>query len=261
VSVAVFVLGHRGMLGRVVRRYLDEQGYRVVTTDERFVGGGNDTLVEDVVRSQADFVVNCAGAVPSKVTGVDEMIRSNALLPQQLGARLDAGQVLIHASTDGVFDGRRGPYRREDIPDATDTYGLSKRLGELARHLTPAIVIRTSIVGTGGGLLGWLLDQQSDVDGYSNHFWNGVTTLEWARVCAELIEQNLRSSELLHVTSQQTVSKHELLEEAASVFGLPISVRSTVSPQPMNRALVATIKRAPIRSQLEALRDWEPRAA
>jgi dTDP-4-dehydrorhamnose reductase len=260
VNSAVFVLGHRGMLGRVVRRYLAEQGCRVTTTDQRFVGGSDDPLIEEVVRGGADVVVNCAGAVPSRVTDRDEMIRSNALLPQQLAARLESGQVLIHASSDGVFDGSRGPYVADDVPDAIDTYGMSKRLGELAMHLTSAIVVRTSIVGTGGGLLGWLLDQHDDVEGYTNHLWSGVTTLEWARVCSELINDvNSRSFGIVHLASQQAVSKHVLLETAAQIFGSPIRVRPTVAKQSINRALTPTIQRMSIQAQLEELRDWESR--
>lgn len=259
-SVAVFVVGHRGMLGRVVRQYLAEQGYRVATTDCRFAGGAADPLVAEVVRSNADVVVNCAGAVPSNVTAVDEMLQSNALLPQHLGAQLRGAQVLIHASTDGVFDGEHGPYGPNDVPDATDTYGLSKRLGELVRHLTSTIVIRTSVVGTGGGLLRWLLDQQADVNGFTNHTWNGVTTLEWARVCASLIDRiGSQPSGIVHVTSRQSVSKYELLETAAEIYGSRIRVRPTASQQPMNRALITTIERPTIRAQLEDLRNWERR--
>jgi dTDP-4-dehydrorhamnose reductase len=258
VSSAVFVLGHRGMLGRVVRRYLAEQGCRVATTDERFAGGSDDPLIEEVLRSGADIVVNCAGAVPSRVTDRNEMLRSNALLPQQLATRLGSGQMLIHASSDGVFDGSGGPYDADEVPDAIDTYGMSKRLGELAMHLTSAIVVRTSIVGTGGGLLGWLLDQHDDVEGYTNHLWSGVTTLEWARVCWELInDADSRSYGIVHVTSQEAVSKHVLLETAAQVFGSPIRVRPTVARQSINRALTPTMQRTSIRAQLVELRDWE----
>ena len=78
------------------------------------------------------------------------MLLSNALLPQQLGARLGSDRLLIHASSDGVYDGATGPYGRDDPPDAIDTYGMSKRLGELAMHLVPTVVIRTSVVGTAG---------------------------------------------------------------------------------------------------------------
>jgi dTDP-4-dehydrorhamnose reductase len=254
----VFVVGHRGMLGQVVRRFLRDVGHEIVTSDCRFTGGDRDPLIEEIVRSDVEVVVNCAGAIPSRVTSPDEMFRSNAWLPTQISSRLRPGQTMIQASTDGVFDGRHGPYAIVDPPDAIDTYGFSKRLGELARLFAPVIVVRTSIVGTSGGLLGWLLQQRVDVDGYVNHLWNGVTTLEWAHVSAELIDRlEPRVSEIVHVASAETVSKHELLTIAASVFETDIEVRPVAAPASINRALIANTPRSPIRAQLAELRRWE----
>ncbi len=246
------------MLGRVVSRYLTEQGHRVVTTDQRFTGGSGDPLVDAVARSDAAVVVNCAGALPSKVSAVDEMFRANAALPQQVGVGLRDGQLLIHASSDGVYDGEHGGYDRRSPPDAKDTYGLSKRLGELVSCATPTVVIRTSIIGSGGGLLRWLLEQEGDIDGYTNHVWNGITTLEWARVCGELIDR--KGSEqpgIEHVTADEPVTKYDLLRIAATVFRLRVTVRPVQSPRPVNLELIPTISRPPIRLQLEDLRDWE----
>jgi dTDP-4-dehydrorhamnose reductase len=258
VSATVFVIGQRGMLGRVVARYLAERGHRVMTTEHRFTGGAADPLVEAVARSDAAVVVNCAGALPSKVSAVDEIVRSNALLPQQVGLGLRDGQLLIHASTDGVFDGERGDYDRTDPPNAMDTYGMSKRLGELVRYVTPTIVIRTSIIGSGGGLLRWLTQQEGDVDGYTNQVWNGITTLEWAHVCGELIDRGAREgSEIEHVTAQEPVTKFELLRAAATVDGLAVSVRPVESPRSVNLSLIPTMARQSIRTQLEELRAWE----
>jgi dTDP-4-dehydrorhamnose reductase len=248
------------MLGRVVRRHLEERGCRVVTTDRRFTGGADDPLIDDVACSSADVVVNCAGALPSGVTAMDEMLRANALLPQQLGASLRPDQILIHASTDGVFSGLGGPYNTNDVPDATDSYGLSKRLGELAGYLAPTIIIRTSVIGSGGGLLRWLLDSEADVDGFTDQMWNGVTTLEWAHVCADLIDGRAQLTGVVHVASRNAVSKYELLETAAEIYGLRIRVRPTTSRHRVNRALVPTFERTEIRPQLDELRIWEERA-
>ena len=48
-------------------------------------------------------------------------------------------------STDCVFSGSRGVYLEDDIPDAFDLYGVSKRLGEVDYH--NAVTLRTSIIG------------------------------------------------------------------------------------------------------------------
>jgi dTDP-4-dehydrorhamnose reductase len=50
---------------------------------------------------------------------------------------------LIYVSTDYVFDGSRGNYREDDIPDPVNFYGLAKLMGEaIARTVLNHLVLR-----------------------------------------------------------------------------------------------------------------------
>jgi dTDP-4-dehydrorhamnose reductase len=52
---------------------------------------------------------------------------------------------LIHISTDYVFDGKKGLYKEEDLPNPINYYGLTKLLGETyALSYDDSLVIRTS---------------------------------------------------------------------------------------------------------------------
>jgi dTDP-4-dehydrorhamnose reductase len=66
----------------------------------------------------------------------------------------DTGCVLVHVSTDYVFDGAsRDPYMEDDTPNPLSVYGISKLAGEyFVRSLAPRhMVIRTSgLYGPGG---------------------------------------------------------------------------------------------------------------
>jgi hypothetical protein len=94
--MVVLVLGHRGMLGSVVVRYLQQQGEEVVTTDLRWP---DPRIIE--VAAGADHVIDC--------------IRGDAERPIVLGYRCR----LILPSTDAW---------REDTP-----YARAKRAAEMAR--------------------------------------------------------------------------------------------------------------------------------
>lgn len=163
-----------------------------------------------------DVVVNCVGVVKSQPAASDTVssIVVNALLPHQLAewCRAWRGRV-IHVSTDCVFSGRRGRYREEDEPDATDLYGRTKALGELGPD--EGLTLRTSIIGRElshfASLLEWFLAQKGKcVRGFTRVIWSGVTTNYLAGLVARVIRERSDLSGLYQVASEP-LSKHDLL--------------------------------------------------
>lgn len=246
----VFVLGHRGMLGQTVARYLAEQGYDIVTSDRRYTGMPDDSLIEALRSSSARVIVNCIG-----VLRPDPMLMAvDALLPWEVAG---LGRLVIHPSTDCVFRGDRGWYSVEDPPDAITTdgrgfYGLAKRMGEV--HASNVVILRASIMAPSGGTLGWFLSQSGPIDGWVDHFWNGITTLAWARLAAAAMAGDIPPG-LHQPTTADTITKYDLLRRFGEVFDHPIEVRP-VSAGFCDRTLVPTIAMPPIRDQLTELRDW-----
>jgi dTDP-4-dehydrorhamnose reductase len=259
-ATKVLVLGHRGMLGHVVHRYLAENGFEVLTTDERFTGGPEDKLITKVKSSDADWIINTIGKLdPNRIPALD-LLLVNAQLPVHLKSFLRPSQRLIHASTDGVFSGKTGNYAVDTERDATDPYGFSKTLGEVIAEHDRAFVIRTSIIGPSPerntGLLSWFLSQTNPVKGFTNHLWNGITTLEWAKLCAEIIAAPSAFPSILQPACAMPVSKYELLQTIADTWSHKIPISPAEHSTPLNRTLLPTHKRPLIRQQLEELRDW-----
>jgi dTDP-4-dehydrorhamnose reductase len=257
---SVFVLGHGGMLGHVVSRWLREAGFSVRTTQLRY-GTPGDELLREVAGSDCGAVVNCMGTTPDRTIDPGELYAVNALLPQRLAAVLGKERLLIHPSSDGVFDGRRGDYALSEPTNARDAYGLSKRLGELALHAGRVVVLRCSIVGLDPGrarnLLSWFLSQQTQVRGYTNQRWNGITALEWAK----LAERALRADPQLPPGIHQpacalAVSKHELLQIAARVFCHRVELTAEESETSLDRSLRPSLCCSRIQEQLDELRLW-----
>ena len=159
------MLGATGMLGSAVMRVLSERPDWIVSGTvrsqdavDRFPSSVRERLVtvEDLGEMgslsqlfdslEPQVVVNCTAPRKSERPDLMRSISILSLLPQRL-ARLceQRGARLVHISSDGVFSGTRGGYAESDLPDATDLYGISKLLGEVAgRH---AVTLRTSIIG------------------------------------------------------------------------------------------------------------------
>ncbi len=207
----VLVLGARGMLGSALIHYLPKVGLQVfeASRPELDAMAPDFAVLESV---QPTAVVNAIGLTNRHLDQAESsFLRINSLFPRRLADWCSAHDVpLVHVSTDCVFKGDAGPYDEHARADATDVYGLSKYWGEPAN----ALVLRTSIIGPElrnyYSLLCWFLGQSGDVRGYGNHRWNGITTLELARIIGVLITDGLVRPGVRHVYGED-LTKLDLL--------------------------------------------------
>jgi dTDP-4-dehydrorhamnose reductase len=260
----VLVLGHKGMLGHVVTRYLREQRLEVLTVDERYTAQPNDPLIRAMESSNADWIINCIGLIKQKSEDPLALIKTNALAPAHLKSALRKGQRLLHPSTDCVFSGKTGSYALDSRKDAEDIYGFSKMLGESAAEPGKVTVLRTSIIGpemgTASGLMSWFLSESKRVNGFTNHFWNGITTLEWAMLACDLITGKERfEAPIVQVGSKTAVSKYELLCLIRDTWGHAIEILPAEAPDRVDRTLKADVLRRSIEEQLQQFKRWYAR--
>jgi dTDP-4-dehydrorhamnose reductase len=121
------------------------------TRDELDIGDHHAVLAT-VGAIEPDVVLNMAAFTNVDVseTDAERAFRDNALGPQSLAiAAAATGAVLLHVSTDYVFDGHKdSAYDETDEPRPISTYGRAKLLGErLVREaLREHVIVRTGYV-------------------------------------------------------------------------------------------------------------------
>lgn len=253
------------MLGQMAHRYFSgKAGVTVATVNMRYEVANHNEFIEHVNEHLADVVLNCIGLIKQHRPAAKDLYNINARLPGCLAARLDPRAVLVHPSTDCIFNGiQAGMYGLTQAPDAEDDYGISKSMGELAVALRPrTLLIRTSIIGpderqNGLGLMAWFMRQARGdcVNGYTNHFWNGITTLEWCKIVDSLLEE-ARHYELARVVQPgliQPVSKYELLVSMNRIFDRGIEVYPHEDAHRVNRSLSPNLAAPLIEQQLQDL--------
>lgn len=203
--------------------------------------------LEETFRSRGEyqFVINCIGVTKNDIdekdsSSVRRAIQINAYFPHYLAdvARRNEANV-IQISTDGVFEGTAERYFEDSPQDCTDVYGKTKSLGEV---LNPSFLnIRCSIIGPdpneNKGLLEWFLSRPkySEVRGYTNHFWNGVTTIQFAELCKKIIINSVfsdivKESRVHHFCPNQPVSKYELLDIFKKAFKRDVQIVPSQGP-------------------------------
>jgi dTDP-4-dehydrorhamnose reductase len=263
----VTVLGATGMLGAVTLDSFYKSGDFELTATYRDENlgqmlkkqypGVNFRVLDAETASQAEvaeaikgseWVVNAIGVIKPYIHDdnpeeTERAIRVNALFPHLLAKASKAGGArVLQIATDCTYSGKQGKYKESDQHDAIDVYGKTKSLGEA--YADTVHHLRCSIIGPEPkahvSLLDWFLgqDKNAEVNGFTNHQWNGVTTLHFAKVCQGIITHKIELPHLQHVIPGNIVSKSDLLKSFADAFKrTDIKVNEVEAPTVIDRTL------------------------
>lgn len=249
------VFGPNGMLGKHVMRAL---GSDAVPIHRRmFTLLDVNSISHMLDELDVDRVINCAGIIPVRNSDVLEMIRVNSEFPHILVRAAGLRPVTL-VSTDCVFSGRnRFRYTLDCIKDPRDYYGMSKSLGEV---IAPnAMVVRTSFIGCDHGIMHMVLtagkaahgmDTPVTVAGWKNALWNGSTVQAVAQALTTGLEFK---PGLVHLATQNTTTKYDLVCKLVELNGFNIEVRPEYYPT-FNRALAPTVV---LQDVYEALAEYK----
>jgi dTDP-4-dehydrorhamnose reductase len=246
----IYLFGSTGMLGRYIYLLLSKY-YNVNCINRVDYNIKNDTFekLEEILSSdlrENDIIINCAGIIPQKYLK-DEYkvyIKVNTLFPHKLSEIADKYNLkFIHITTDCVYDGIKGNYSESDLHTAKDIYGISKSLGE-PKNTT---IIRTSIIGeeiTGKkSLIEWIKsNKDGEINGYTNHYWNGVTCLTLATFIKSIIENNNFWKGVKHIYSENIVTKYDLCCYVNEIYNLNIKINKFEDKIQKNMTLTGEIK-------------------
>lgn len=174
-------------------------------------------------------VINAVGVIKQLPTAKNAVttIHINSLFPHQLAELTSArGIRLICIGTDCVFDGKKGNYTEDDIPNATDLYGKSKHLGEVTAE--NCLTLRTSIIGrelsTAHSLVEWFLSNEGKtVRGFTNAIYTGFPTIVFAKIIEKIIKDFPEMSGLYQVASEP-INKYELLKLVRDAYRAKIEI-------------------------------------
>jgi dTDP-4-dehydrorhamnose reductase len=235
--VKALVAGAQGQLGRDL--------VAVLGGEVAWAGGRAELDVTDgeavwstVVRVRPDVIFN--GAAYNKVDGAEtetgRALEVNALAPSMLArAALEVGALLVHFSTDYVFDGRAtAPYREDDCPHPLGAYGISKLAGEklvLASRAEHLIVRTSAIFGRGGSrqkggsFVERILEQAKagrPLRVVSDQTFSPTYSPDLAAAAVALVRAGARG--LVHVANQGSCTWHELATKGLVLAGIQAPV-------------------------------------
>jgi dTDP-4-dehydrorhamnose reductase len=235
----ILILGANGMLGHTVFDYLSKHHNNVLGLSRNEMHGNNiknfqvsfnaekndslDFLDSKLfLNTNIDHIVNCIGSIKPRIQensseSIQSALKINSYFPHYLAQFATKRNIkVIQIATDCVYSGLRGSYSEDDPHDPLDVYGKTKSLGEV-NNSQSFLNLRCSIIGKeknrSTSLMEWVLNQpiNSNINGYEDHNWNGVTTLAYAKVVSGIIKNKIVIDNTINLVPRDVVNKYELL--------------------------------------------------
>ena len=228
------------MLGHMVYNYLStKDDCELTTTDLRWP---DNDFKKKMLDFDGDYVVNCIGAIHQRKNQFDV----NIDLPIWLDKNLEGCNV-VHPGTDAEID--------------DDDYGKSKRKSTeyLVDKVTITKIIKTSIIGyelnTNASLLQWFLTTDiEEMGGWSEHYWNGITTLQWSKICYEMM-LDWDWFKVVNVPGTECISKYELVNIFKKIYNKKIKITKDNSIS-ANKCQDVEISTPSIEKQLKEMKKY-----
>jgi len=237
----IAVLGGNGQLGTDVVNAFAENGDEAASLSHADLEIADLASVREALgKLQAQVIVNTAAMhhVENCELEPEKAYAVNALGARNVAAvARDWGAVLIHVSTDYVFDGsKRSPYEETDCPLPLNVYGNSKLAGEyfVRSGLEKHFVVRTSgLYGKApcrakGGrnfveLMLKLAKERGEVRVVDSEWVTPTSTRDLAQQIVALSRSDAYG--LYHATAEGACSWYEFAHEIFAITNTPVKLK------------------------------------
>jgi dTDP-4-dehydrorhamnose reductase len=231
----LLVTGAAGMLGRDVVAAAGRAGHDVVALSRRDLDITDARAVSHaVLDAKPSAVVNCAAWTDVDGAEADEAAATavngeGAATVARAAAQ--AGALVVHLSTDYVFDGSAGePYVESAPVGPASAYGRSKLAGEraVAQAAPRAAIVRSSwLFGPGGrnfvDTMLRLAGERDEVTVVDDQVGCPTYTGHLAAALVEIAERDLTGC--LHVAGAGACSWHDLAAAAFDATGASVTLK------------------------------------
>jgi dTDP-4-dehydrorhamnose reductase len=254
------IFGANGMLGYTLQQVFPQAHFFGHQDGEI---SHEDAVMKIVKRERPAIIINAAAYtdVDGCEDNRDRAYAVNGYGPGYIAAACsEVGAILVHYSTDYIFDGTKPEYCEDDLPNPINIYGESKLLGEVSirKNMEDYRIIRTSwLYGSNGknfvDTILTLSHQMPFVHVVNDQVGKPTYTVDLARATPDIIS---RAPGVYHITNDGICSWYEF----ASAF-IPNATPCTTAEFPRKAkrpsySVLANTKTPPLRHWREAVQEY-----
>ncbi len=248
------------MLAKSVKKRL-EPGNELICTDVADLDiTDEEAVLKFVTESKPDYMINCAAftAVDKAETAGEIVERINADGPKNLAkAAKQNNSVLIHISTDYVFDGDLAvekDYKEEDAKAPVTVYGVTKLQGEeqIQANTDQYYIFRTAwLYGDGNNFVRTMLklgEAKDEISVVADQHGSPTYAEDLANIIAEAIEKKIPYG-VYHATNQGYTTWFDFTKAIFEYTGTICQVNPVTTEEYIEMMKITQAKR-PKNSQL-----------
>src|SRR3989338_6689702 len=265
----VLILGAKGMLGRALAEAFSDlqpvlwDQFDLDITDA-------EEVREKLLALKPTLILNAAAYtdVDCSEKNIDLAMAVNGTAVGYLAKTAkNLGAILVHYSTDYVFDGaKKEGYKEDDSPNPLSAYGNSKLLGEnlLKEKGEMYYLLRASWLFGEGGAKNFVrriltkAEKERKLKVVADRFGKPTYAKDLAKRTREIIKSQ-KPCGIYHLTNETPaggITWFDLAKKAIEIKGLKKKIELCASaefPQPARRPQYAAL----INTKLEPMRSWE----
>ncbi len=142
----------------------------------------------------------------------------------------ETGAKMVFCSTDNVFNGKKGHYSEEDLPDPVNFYGETKLkaeklvagLGEKGVIARLALVMGLPVMGRGNSFLATMMDKLKageTMNFATNEIRTPIDVITLGRALIELIDNDF--SGIIHLGGSSRLTRYDMARQITERLGFP----------------------------------------
>ncbi len=260
----ILITGSKGQLGSEIKDISDNYPeYRFFFTDIDELDLTDKHAVTTFFQdNKIDICINCAAytAVDKAEDEKVPALKINRDTVETLAKNCnDHNSLLIHISTDYVFNGRNyKPYSEEDIPSPESYYGLTKLKGEKAAFANNnnTVIIRTSWLYSkyGNNFVKTMLrlgNEKDKIGVVADQIGTPTYAGDLATAIMEIVKQNNQPiKEIYHYSNEGAISWYDFAKAVMKIKNLNCKVNPIESkdfPAKANRPFYSVLNKSKIK--------------